>query len=95
MKKPRFLCIAPYEGMYHLMTNIAAQRDDVELLVGVSRLLADGGVAVFSCNLRTFKPAIEELGRCGVELEDITARTIPHDFERNPRIHKCYLVRRK
>ena len=39
---------------------------------------ADGGVAVFSlCNLRTFKPAIEELGRCGVELEDITARTIP------------------
>ena len=25
MKKPRFLCIAPYEGMYHLMTNIAAQ----------------------------------------------------------------------
>ena len=27
MKKPRFLCIAPYEGMYHLMTNIAAQRD--------------------------------------------------------------------
>ena len=71
------------------------QRDHVELLISVSRLLADGGVAVFSCNLRTFKPAIEELGRCGVELEDITARTIPHDFERNPRIHKCYLVRRK
>ena len=29
MKKLRFLCIAPYEGMYHLMTNIAAQRGDV------------------------------------------------------------------
>ncbi len=71
------------------------QRDHVELLVGVSRLLADGGVAVFSCNLRTFKPDLEELARCGVELEDITAQTIPHDFERNPRIHKCYLVRRK
>ena len=28
MKKLRFLCIAPYEGMYHLMTNIAAQRGD-------------------------------------------------------------------
>ena len=71
------------------------QRDHVELLVGVSRLLADGGVAVFSCNLRTFKPDLEELARCGVELEDITAQTIPHDFERNLRIHKCYLVRRK
>ena len=70
------------------------QRDHVELLVGVSRLLAKGGVAVFSCNLRNFKPDVEELARLGVELEDITARTIPHDFERNPKIHKCYLVRR-
>ena len=52
------------------------QRDHVELLVGVSRLLADGGVAVFSCNLRTFKPDLEELARCGVELEDITAQTL-------------------
>ena len=33
MKKLRFLCIAPYEGMYHLMTNIAAQRGDVELVI--------------------------------------------------------------
>ena len=71
------------------------QRDHVDLLVGVSRLLSNGGAAVFSCNLRTFKPDLEELARCGVELEDITAQTIPHDFERNLRIHKCYLVRRK
>lgn len=71
------------------------QRDHVELLVGVSRLLAPGGVAVFSCNLRTFKPDTEALAKLGVELEDITAQTIPHDFARNPRIHHCYLVRRK
>ncbi len=70
------------------------QRDHVELLIGVSRLLTRGGEAVFSCNLRTFKPNVEELAKYGVEIEDITARTIPHDFERNPRIHKCYLVRR-
>ena len=61
------------------------QRDHVELLVGVSRLLVDGGVAVFSCNLRTFKPDLEELARCGVELEDITAQTIPPRLRaRNP-----------
>lgn len=70
------------------------QRDHVELLIGVSRLLAEGGVGVFSCNLRTFKPDLEQLERYGVALEDITAQTIPHDFERNPRIHQCYLVRR-
>lgn len=70
------------------------QRDHVELLVGVSRLLAKDGTAVFSCNLRNFKPEVEELERLGVKLEDITAKTIPHDFERNPKIHKCYLVKR-
>ncbi|WP_165170969.1 class I SAM-dependent methyltransferase [Adlercreutzia sp. ZJ242] len=70
------------------------QRDHVELLIGVSRLLARGGAAVFSCNLRTFKPDREQLERYGVEIEDMTADTIPHDFERNPRIHQCYLVRR-
>ncbi|MCU7585497.1 class I SAM-dependent methyltransferase [Adlercreutzia muris] len=70
------------------------QRDHAELLIGVSRLLAKDGVAVFSCNLRSFKPDREALAKCGVAIEDITASTIPHDFERNPRIHHCYLVRR-
>lgn len=70
------------------------QRDHVELLVGVSRLLAREGEAVFSCNLRSFKPDVDELARLGVRIEDITQKTIPHDFERNPKIHKCYLVRR-
>ena len=70
------------------------QRDHVELLVGVSRLLARGGEAVFSCNLRTFKPNVDELEKYGVAIQDISADTIPEDFARNPRIHKCYLVKR-
>lgn len=70
------------------------QRDHVELLIGVSRLLTEGGEAVFSCNLRSFKPDVEALAKYGVAIEDVTAQTIPHDFERNARIHKCYLVRR-
>lgn len=70
------------------------QRDHVELLIGVSRLLSEGGEAVFSCNLRTFKPDVDALAKYGVSIEDITASTIPHDFERNPRIHKCYLLKR-
>ena len=70
------------------------QRDHAELLIGVSRLLSEEGVVVFSCNLRSFKPDRETLERYGVTIEDITAKTIPHDFERNPKIHHCYLVRR-
>jgi len=70
------------------------QRDHVELLIGVSRLLSEEGGAVFSCNLRSFKPQVEELAKYGVEIEDISADTIPEDFARTPKIHKCYLVRR-
>ncbi len=71
------------------------QRDHVELLIGVSRLLSEEGVALFCCNLRSFKPRIDELAKYGVEIEDISSQTIPEDFARTPKIHKCYLVRRK
>ncbi len=70
------------------------QRDHVELLIGVSRLLAEGGQAIFSCNLRTFKPDEQALAKYGVRLRDITPETIPEDFSRNPRIHKTYVVTR-
>ena len=39
------------------------QRDHVELLAGVSRLLAQGGHAIFSCNLRGFRPETRKLAR--------------------------------
>ena len=71
------------------------QRDHAELLIGVAHLLAEGGQAIFSCNLRSFKPDWEKLDKYGVELEDISADTIPADFARTPKIHKCYRVRRK
>lgn len=70
------------------------QRDHVELLIGLSRLLSREGEAIFSCNLRTFRPDIEELARAGVVLTDITDETIPEDFSRNKKIHHCYLVKR-
>jgi 23S rRNA (guanine2445-N2)-methyltransferase / 23S rRNA (guanine2069-N7)-methyltransferase len=70
------------------------QRDHAELLIGISRLLTRNGVAVFSCNRRDFKPDVDYLARYGVEIEDVTAQTIPEDFSRNPKVHHCYLVRR-
>ena len=83
-------------------TSFDVQRDHVELLISVSRLLtrADeasgwkGGTCVFSCNLRSFRPDERALARAGVEIEDITRQTIPQDFVRSPRIHHCFLVRR-
>jgi len=37
---------------------------------------------------------IDALAEAGVAIEDITPQTIPHDFERNAKIHCCYLVRK-
>ena len=70
------------------------QRDHAELIIGVSRLLVRGGRAIFSCNLRGFKPDVEKLARAGVCLTDITEETIPEDFARNKKIHRAYLVER-
>lgn len=71
------------------------QRDHAELVIGISRLLTRSGVAIFSCNLRGFKPDIQTLGRAGVVLQDITSETIPEDFSRTPKVHHCYLVTRE
>lgn len=70
------------------------QRDHVELVIGLSRLLTTGGTCIFSCNLRNFTPDLEALQRAGVKMVDITPQTIPLDFERNPKIHHCYEVTR-
>jgi 23S rRNA (guanine2445-N2)-methyltransferase / 23S rRNA (guanine2069-N7)-methyltransferase len=70
------------------------QRDHAELIIGVSRLLTRNGSAIFSCNLRGFKPDVQKLQRAGVALEDVTAESIPEDFSRNAKVHHCYIVRR-
>lgn len=69
------------------------QRDHVELLRATARLLADGGVLIFSNNFRRFTmnaAALPEL-----HIEDISAHTLPRDFARNPRIHNCWRIRRR
>ena len=60
MKKLRFLCIAPYEGMYHLMTNIAAQRGDVELVIQSGNL--DDGLKTALDNRRGIDAVISRGG---------------------------------
>lgn len=68
------------------------QRDHVELLCALSDLLAPGGRAIFSCNLRTFRLDERALADAGIAVEDITEQTIPEDFARNKRIHRCFII---
>lgn len=68
------------------------QRDHVNLIGKVARLVSDGGVIVFSGNLRSFTLDEEGIRAFGLRVENITAKTIPEDFLRNPRIHFCYVL---
>lgn len=67
------------------------QRDHVALIRSTLRLLDPKGVLIFSNNLRRFQIDLE--GLAGLEVVDISARTLPRDFARNPRIHNCWQIR--
>ncbi len=68
------------------------QRDHVELLTKIKRLLAPGARVMFSCNLRNFKLDEEALVAAGLVVRDISPETIPADFARTPKIHYCFEI---
>ena len=68
------------------------QRDHAALVARVGRILSPGGTLVFSCNRRKFALDTASLAEAGLAARDITASTIPHDFERKPGVHVCWLI---
>jgi len=66
------------------------QRDHVRLLQGAAELLVPGGELYFSTNFRRFKLDLPALS--GLEVEEISRRTVPEDFKRSPRIHRCWRI---
>jgi len=69
------------------------QRDHAALIADTAALLEPGGVLIFSTNLRRFK--LDRDALAGLHVEDITRKTIPRDFERDPKIHQCFRITRK
>ncbi|MBS0364388.1 MAG: bifunctional 23S rRNA (guanine(2069)-N(7))-methyltransferase RlmK/23S rRNA (guanine(2445)-N(2))-methyltransferase RlmL [Proteobacteria bacterium] len=67
------------------------QRDHPALLDACARLLAPDGLIVFSTNAQRFRLA-DEIGT-RFQVTDLSAATLPQDFARNPRIHRCYELR--
>jgi 23S rRNA (guanine2445-N2)-methyltransferase / 23S rRNA (guanine2069-N7)-methyltransferase len=67
------------------------QRDHVGMIRRSLKLLRPGGRLVFSTNFTRFKLDAESLAE--LSIEDITEQTIPKDFERHTRIHRCFVVR--
>jgi 23S rRNA (guanine2445-N2)-methyltransferase / 23S rRNA (guanine2069-N7)-methyltransferase len=67
------------------------QRDHVELIRSTLLKLAPNGLLIFSTNFRKFR--LDEGALAGLTVADVTPATIPKDFARNPRIHRCFEIR--
>jgi 23S rRNA (guanine2445-N2)-methyltransferase / 23S rRNA (guanine2069-N7)-methyltransferase len=67
------------------------QRDHVMLVREALGRLAPGGLLLFSTNFRRFR--LDAEGLAGLDVRDITRRTIPRDFARDARIHHCFEIR--
>ena len=64
------------------------QRDHVDLIASAMRLLSPQGTLIFSNNARRFKLDHEALDR--YQIDNISEKTLPRDFARNPKIHQCW-----
>ncbi len=69
------------------------QRDHVGMIRHAMRLLRPAGRLVFSTNYSRFK--LDAAALAEFEIEDLSAKTIPKDFERNARIHRCFVLRHR
>ncbi len=70
------------------------QRAHVRYLQAAVRILAPDGVLYFSDRMHRFRPDLEAIEEFAA-IEEITPSTIPKDFERTPRIHRTWTLRRK
>jgi 23S rRNA (guanine2445-N2)-methyltransferase / 23S rRNA (guanine2069-N7)-methyltransferase len=71
------------------------QKDHVDLLSSVSRLLNPGGQLIFSNNKRQFKMDIEALDKLGLKVKNISSQSLSPDFERNKQIHNCWMIHKE
>ncbi len=87
-----FLDPPTFSSSKRMEASFDVQRDHAALLRDTARLLAPGGTLLFSTNFRRFELDGGVLSGLGVE--DISAATLPQDFRRNARIHRCFRIRR-
>mgnify|MGYP006206053267 FL=1 len=71
------------------------QRDHIQLMKNLKRLLRNGGTIVFSNNKRHFKMDMDGLDELGLVAKNISHQTLPMDFSRNKHIHNCWVLTHK
>ena len=88
-----FLDPPSFSTSKRMQGTLDVQRDHVALIKQATRLLTPEGILMFSTNLRPFTLDLD--GLQGLLVEDISRATLPRDFERNRRIHRCWKIRKE
>lgn len=66
------------------------QRDHLKLMTMLKNIIRPNGTIIFSNNKRGFKMDFDGLTALGLQAQEISAKTLPLDFERNKQIHNCW-----
>lgn len=69
------------------------QRDHVDLIHQAIRILAPGGLLIFSNNRKRFEldPVLSEI----FDVKEVSRWSLDPDFERSPDIHQCWFINRR
>ncbi|TNG94110.1 bifunctional 23S rRNA (guanine(2069)-N(7))-methyltransferase RlmK/23S rRNA (guanine(2445)-N(2))-methyltransferase RlmL [Pasteurellaceae bacterium USgator11] len=68
------------------------QRDHLKLMTLLKNIIRSNGTIIFSNNKRGFKMDFDGLTALGLQATEISAKTLPLDFERNKQIHNCWVI---
>jgi len=86
-----FLDPPTFSNSKRMQSVLDIRRDHAALADACAPLLSPGGLLVFSTNAQRFK--LDDTLRERFNIDDISAQTLPLDFERNPKIHRCFELR--
>ncbi len=87
-----FLDAPTFSNSKNMDESLDLQRDHSRLIRDAGRLLSAEGSLLFSTNFRRFKLDAELHEEFNIS--DLTKQTLPPDFSRNARIHKCFRIAR-
>ena len=69
------------------------QRDHIALINDAMRVLSAEGTLIFSNNFRKFQLDPEVAAK--YQVQDYRKASLPLDFERDPKIHGCWLIKHR
>lgn len=85
-----FMDVPTFSNSKSMVDTLDVQRDHAALIRNAVRLLAPGGKLLFSTNYKRFK--LDAGLETEYEVRDLTKQTIPVDFSRDPRVHRCFSI---